>query len=141
MDLYEDSPPDSPYRMLPIALGIVLFLACGLGGFVFLAIQSEPSPPARAVRNTDPDIDALRRMQRQIERDTAIWSFSWLGTACIAIVFGMTFSIVSTIWAVNDCRARRVDNPIPWALVVFFGGLPGLIIYLIIRPEGKPLAD
>lgn len=50
MSLYDDAPPPSPYRLLPVAILIVLCLACGVGGLVFLASQGQDvaSPGAKA---------------------------------------------------------------------------------------------
>lgn len=45
--------------------------------------------------------------------------------------------VMVALWAKNDAQRRNIDNPALWAIVVFFAGIVGLIIYLVvIRPKG-----
>jgi len=46
--------------------------------------------------------------------------------------------IILAIWAYKDAKKRGMSAPIVWFLVVFFLGIIGLIIYLIVRPKEVP---
>jgi len=41
------------------------------------------------------------------------------------------------IWVHNDAKGRGMDNPGIWVVVLLLAGLIGLIIYLVIRPDGN----
>ena len=51
----------------------------------------------------------------------------------IYLIWGMV-----AIWARNDAASRGIDSPWLWGVVVFFGGIVGLIIYLLVpRAQAK----
>jgi H+/Cl- antiporter ClcA len=39
-----------------------------------------------------------------------------------------------SIWVYKDAKKRGEDSPIIWLLVTLFGGLVGLIVWLVVRP-------
>ena len=52
----------------------------------------------------------------------------------ILIGLAMTaLSIYAVYWTYKDASRRGMDNPELWALIVFFGSIPGLIAYFLIR--------
>ena len=51
------------------------------------------------------------------------------------IVIGINIAIL--VWVQRDAKARGMDNPTLWLIVVLFTGLIGLIIYLLVRPKGN----
>jgi len=53
--------------------------------------------------------------------------FLVLGLAMTAL------SIYAVYWTYKDASRRRMDSPELWALVVFFGSIPGFIVYLLVR--------
>ena len=53
---------------------------------------------------------------------------------CIMWIVVFIVWIVITIWAYKDAQKRGM-NAILWALIVFFIGIIGLIIYLVVRGE------
>jgi len=50
---------------------------------------------------------------------------------------GIALVIYLAIWVSKDAKARGVDNPTLWVLLIIFTNLLGLIIYLCIRPPGR----
>jgi len=48
-------------------------------------------------------------------------------------VISLLIGILLAIWAYSDAKKNCDENPIIWFLVVFFLGLIGLIIYLVVR--------
>jgi hypothetical protein len=70
-----------------------------------------------------------------------------VATACggMAVIFVIiaVISIISTIvwifvliWVAKDANARGMDNSVLWVVLVFFLGVIGLVIYLVVRPAG-----
>jgi apolipoprotein N-acyltransferase len=55
--------------------------------------------------------------------------------AFFAMIVLFVLYLALTYWAYADASDRGMDVPGFAAALVFFGGLPGLIIYLLIRPE------
>lgn len=47
-------------------------------------------------------------------------------------MFGVLLSILLTIWVYVDAQAHSRHPAILWALITFFGGIIGLLLYLII---------
>ncbi len=56
-----------------------------------------------------------------------------LYVTCISSIW--IISILLAYWAYKDAKSRNMDSPALWAIIVFFLGLIGLIIYLIVRPD------
>jgi len=42
--------------------------------------------------------------------------------------------ILVAIWVYKDAKKRKADNPVLWLIIVIFGGLIGILIWLAIRP-------
>ena len=68
-----------------------------------------------------------------------------LGIGCfIAIViFGIVCLVVEIliiVWVYKDAKARNMENPALWIILIIFTGIIGLIVYLVIRPKDKVIA-
>jgi hypothetical protein len=50
---------------------------------------------------------------------------------------GVGLVIYLAIWVNKDAKARGMDNPTLWVLLIVFTQLLGLIIYLCVRPQGR----
>ena len=70
-----------------------------------------------------------------------------VATACggmvVFFVIIAVISIISTIvwifvliWVAKDASSRGMDNSVLWVVLVFFLGVIGLVIYLVVRPAG-----
>jgi Phospholipase_D-nuclease N-terminal len=57
--------------------------------------------------------------------------FIFLFVAIIAI------NVAILVWVARDAKARGMDSAILWMLLVFFTGVIGLIIYILVRPQGN----
>ena len=49
----------------------------------------------------------------------------------------LVLNIAMLVWVARDAKARGVENPILWVLLVFFTSIIGLIIYILSRPQGN----
>ena len=63
-------------------------------------------------------------------------------TACGGILILIPLMIVALniamlVWVAKDSKARGMDTPILWMLMVFFLSVVGLIIYIFARPQGE----
>jgi hypothetical protein len=62
------------------------------------------------------------------------------GVGCVAaivfsiIMFGIAIAIM--VWVFKDAKARGDQNAVLWLVLVFFTGIIGLIIYIVVRPKG-----
>jgi hypothetical protein len=58
----------------------------------------------------------------------------------LVLLFGLVmfvvFGIVLPVWTYDDAKRNSPHSPLLWALVVFFGGLVGLLLYFIIGRGG-----
>ena len=66
--------------------------------------------------------------------DAAAGSFfaaTSLISCCIPLVIWGVF-IIAAIWVYKDAQKNNVDNPILWAVVTFFLGIIGLVLYFVI---------
>jgi hypothetical protein len=54
------------------------------------------------------------------------------GLAFIGIVLWILFAIVLPIWTYSDAQENSPHSPVLWALVVFFGGLLGFLLYFLL---------
>lgn len=59
-----------------------------------------------------------------------------MGGCMIFVIALFVINILILIWVYNDAKARGMDNPVIWLVVVLITGLIGLIIYLVVRPKG-----
>jgi hypothetical protein len=55
------------------------------------------------------------------------------GCICVAGLVGLAINIAILVWVYKDAQARGAE-PMLWLILVFFTGLIGLIIWLIVRP-------
>jgi len=46
------------------------------------------------------------------------------------------FAVVLPLWTYSDAQANSSQSPLVWALVVFFGGILGILLYLVIGRDG-----
>jgi uncharacterized membrane protein YhaH (DUF805 family) len=49
----------------------------------------------------------------------------------------IALNIAILVWVARDAKARGMDSAILWMLLVFFTGFIGLIIYILVRPQGS----
>jgi len=58
----------------------------------------------------------------------------------IMLVYIIIFIVwlAAAYWAYKDAKKRGVEHPGLWGVVVFFAGLIGIIIYLVLRNNLKP---
>ncbi|PSQ48255.1 hypothetical protein BRD15_05730 [Halobacteriales archaeon SW_6_65_15] len=55
-----------------------------------------------------------------------------------ALVLFVVFAIVLPLWVYNDAQKNSPHSGLLWALVAFFGGLLGILLYFIIgRDTGR----
>ncbi len=59
------------------------------------------------------------------------------GICCIIILLPFIIGILIAIWVYKDAE-KRGKSGIVWFLVVFFLGIIGLIIWLVVRPKEIP---
>lgn len=59
------------------------------------------------------------------------------GTFIFIPIVALAISIALLVWVARDAKARGMDSPVLWMLVVFFLNLIGLVIYLLSRPQGN----
>jgi hypothetical protein len=57
-------------------------------------------------------------------------------TCMLFIIGGSVLHILLIIWVARDAAARRADSPVLWVIIVLFFPLIGIIVYLIVRPQG-----
>lgn len=54
----------------------------------------------------------------------------------IGLASFVLFAIVLPIWTYNDAQQNSDQSAVLWALVVFFGGIIGILLYLILGRNG-----
>jgi len=54
----------------------------------------------------------------------------------LIIILAVAISIALLVWVAKDAKNRGMDNAVLWMIIVFFTGLIGLIVYLLVRPKG-----
>ncbi len=60
----------------------------------------------------------------------------WIIAICCGAVIGLAIQIGITYWVYKDAKKNKAGNEVLWAVITFFTGLLGLLIYaLAIRPE------
>jgi hypothetical protein len=57
--------------------------------------------------------------------------------AIAIFVIAIAINIAILLGVKNDATARGMENPMLWLIIVFFTGLVGLVIYLLVRPKGE----
>ena len=69
--------------------------------------------------------------------DEAIGTFailSGIGLMICSVIWLIVWILIA-IWAYKDAQRKCMDSPIIWFLVVFFLGIIGIIIYLVLRKD------
>ncbi len=64
-------------------------------------------------------------------QDDGLWIL-WVIIGLMIIFFLIWIGV--SIWVYKDAKKRGEDSPVIWLLVTLFGGLVGLIVWLVIRP-------
>ncbi len=60
-----------------------------------------------------------------------------LGINCVCGLFGLAIAVGIAYWVYNDAKKRGNPNAMIWAIVGFFLGLIGLLLYVLIgRNQG-----
>ncbi len=59
------------------------------------------------------------------------------GTFIFIPIAALAISIALLVWVARDAKARGMDSPVLWMLVVFCLNVIGLVIYLFSRPQGN----
>ncbi len=67
-----------------------------------------------------------------------VWVFLLIGA--IFALLSLLIHIVIVVWIVKDARDRGVQDVVVWALIGFFAGIVGLIVYILTRPQGNLVA-
>ncbi len=66
----------------------------------------------------------------------ASWGVASIVLTCCGILLGLAIQFGLTYWVYKDAKKNKADNEVLWALITFFTGLIGLLIYVLaIRPE------
>jgi hypothetical protein len=52
-------------------------------------------------------------------------------------IIGLALGIALLVWVARDAKARGMDSAVLWMLLVFFTNIIGLIVYLLVRPQGN----
>ena len=100
-------------KLRPFAFAFFLLLMCGT-----LALAQPANPPL-----TDEQANAAAG--GAIVFVCVCWA--------IAVAVGLAIQIAILVFVYKDAKARGTE-PMLWLILVFFTGLIGLIIWLIVRP-------
>jgi ABC-type Fe3+-siderophore transport system permease subunit len=80
----------------------------------------------------------------QMNDSSAAGASACAGIGCFgAIIFFVILiciNIAILVWVQKDAKARGMDNPMLWMVLVLFTGVIGLIIYFLSRPKGEIIA-
>ncbi|WP_232687183.1 PLDc N-terminal domain-containing protein [Halobacterium zhouii] len=57
---------------------------------------------------------------------------AFAGLFALFALLWLVFAIVLPLWVYSDAQRNSTDSPVLWALVAFFGGVLGFLLYLII---------
>ena len=88
------------------------------------------------ITNT-PLSSAWAQMQNPGEGAAGCAACGALGGFMILIPLGiLALNIALLVWVAKDAKARGMDTPVLWMIVVMATSLVGLIIYLLSRPKG-----
>jgi uncharacterized membrane protein YhaH (DUF805 family) len=61
----------------------------------------------------------------------------FVGFTIIVIVAFIALNIALLVWVAKDAKNRGMDSSILWMILVMITGPIGLIIYLLVRPQGN----
>jgi hypothetical protein len=59
------------------------------------------------------------------------------GVILLVPVAILILNILLIVWVYKDAKARGMDTPVVWMLLVFFFSLIGLLIYILARTPGS----
>jgi ABC-type tungstate transport system substrate-binding protein len=60
------------------------------------------------------------------------------GSFFVFIILALiAINVAILVWVARDAKDRGMDNAILWMLLVLLTGLVGLIVYLLVRPQGN----
>lgn len=62
-----------------------------------------------------------------------------VGCGCLAFIsfIVLAINVALAIWVFRDAKARGMDMPVLWVIVVLISTVIGLIVYLVVRPTGN----
>jgi hypothetical protein len=129
----------SPQALLVAGVLLAVLLACG-GIVEFAGIgdskpKPKPQPAARAA-----DVDDFTAALRAAEADANKAAAGVMLWAVGATVVYLAFSVAFCLWVFKDAKARGLDGAL-WVLIVFVGGLVGLLLYLVVRGQPRRSCD
>lgn len=112
--------------------------------FAFLILAVRMTPLILAPLGIFPGIARVFRDAVPDGRFFPHWFAGWGIPAAVLSLAFLALWIAVLVWVYRDAERRRMNGAL-WALLVFFGNLIGLIIYLIVRsdhplPETSPTA-
>ena len=90
--------------------------------------------PARLLALSSLCLPTLAAFAQDTTTNTGASAAGCLGGGIVWII-SLAISIGLTIFVYTDAKKRGMDNPILWAILTFFTGLIGLIIYLLVRKK------
>lgn len=61
--------------------------------------------------------------------------------AFVVFAMAVVFGILLPLWTYSDARRNSPQSPLVWALVVFFGGIAGLVLYFVIGRDRGARTD
>ena len=59
------------------------------------------------------------------------------GLFALVALIAIVLAIVLPFWVYSDAKKNSPHSPFLWALVVFFGGLLGLLLYFLLGRTGR----
>ncbi len=65
------------------------------------------------------------------------------GCGLFVLFFAVAFvalDVVILVWVARDAKARGMDSPVLWLILIVFTHLIGLIVYIFARPQGTLVA-
>lgn len=80
---------------------------------------------------------ALAQHRRYNDAADAGGIFACLGGAIALPIAFIALNIALLVWVNKDAKARGMETPVIWMLLVLFTSFIGLIIYLLSRPKGN----
>jgi len=82
---------------------------------------------------------ALAQRRRYNDAADAGSIFACLGGAIALPIAFIALNIALLVWVNKDAKARGMETPVIWMLLVLFTSFIGLIIYLFARPQGNTI--
>lgn len=61
-----------------------------------------------------------------------------MGCGGIELLILLAFLAVRSFfgaWVFRDAKAREMDSPVLWVIVILIGNVIGLVVYLIVKPK------